>query len=320
MLDGVAIKSMMKGLATFLPGFPWTKRREGGGANSARYCYAVWLRHSVIAAQKGLISQPPIVAEFGPGDSIGVGLAALLSGSRSYLAFDIVPFTAIKKNLEVFGELVQLFRQRAPIPDDQEFPALYPRLDHYGFPSMLFPKDHLEEALNETRVETIGRIIMDENAKEDQRLIRYVAPWNSSTSEEANTVDMIFSQAVMEHVDNLDEVYGIMHRWLRPGGIISHEIDFKCHGTATHWNGHWMYSDFAWRIIRGRRPYFLNRQLCSSHLGIIEKTGFDVVHLSRQKREQVFSDEDFCSSLSILGRDDLVTASAHIIAQKNNPS
>ncbi|RJP62040.1 MAG: hypothetical protein C4541_00460 [Candidatus Auribacter fodinae] len=57
---------------------------------------------------------------------------------------------------------------------------------------------------------------------------------------------MIFSQAVLEHIDNLPEAYESMRLWLKPDGFMSHQIDFKCHGTAEEWNRHWAYSQSEW--------------------------------------------------------------------------
>ena len=300
-----------------IPGCQWFKRREGGGAKSARYCYAVWLRHLILARLCGFRMHPDVVSELGPGDSIGAGLAAILSGTRVYMAFDMVPFTTLTGNLKLFDELVDLYRQQASIPGDDEFPDLYPRLEHYDFPAELFPGDHLERALEERRIREIREILATGKCRAKGLAdIRYVAPWNSAGQVEAGTVDMIFSQAVMEHVDEPDNAYKAMFRWLKAGGIISHEIDFKCHGTATHWNGHWTYSDPVWRIVRGRRAYFLNRQACSSHLDIIRRTGFEVVHVSRQERVSAITREDLCKSLGRVTDDDLVTASAHVIAKK----
>jgi len=55
---------------------------------------------------------------------------------------------------------------------------------------------------------------------------------------------------------------------------MAHQVDFKCHGTASEWNGHWMYSDFLWSLIRGRRVFLLNRSYLSMHVDYINKLGF----------------------------------------------
>src|SRR5688572_13465051 len=68
-----------------------------------------------------------------------------------------------------------------------------------------------------------------------------------------------------------------MATWLRPGGWMSNEIDFRCHKLTRDWNGHWACDDFTWKILRGRKPYLLNRQPCSAHVHLIEKYGCRVV-------------------------------------------
>ncbi len=86
------VKQLLYGVATFVPGFKKLRIRGTGGTISARYCYSVWMRHLVIAKENGLNTSPRIVAELGPGDSLGIGLAALIGGCDRYFAFDIVRF------------------------------------------------------------------------------------------------------------------------------------------------------------------------------------------------------------------------------------
>src|SRR5687767_9884078 len=82
------IRALLKGAATYLPIVRQYACRGSGGTTSARYCYSVWLRHLVKAHESGLNSNPGNVAELGPGDSLGVGIAALLSGADHYYALD----------------------------------------------------------------------------------------------------------------------------------------------------------------------------------------------------------------------------------------
>ena len=79
-----------------------------GGTVSAQYCYSVYLRHLVIADQHGLANDPRTVVELGPGDSIGIGLMALLTGAEQYYAVDQVRHASSATNLLVFDELAKL--------------------------------------------------------------------------------------------------------------------------------------------------------------------------------------------------------------------
>ena len=68
---------------------------------SSRYCYSVWLRHLVMAYENKLTQGlPGIVAELGPGRSLGTLLAALISGAHTCYAFDVVQYFDRKRNLK----------------------------------------------------------------------------------------------------------------------------------------------------------------------------------------------------------------------------
>ncbi len=58
---------------------------------------------------------------------------------------------------------------------------------------------------------------------------------------------------------------------------MSHQIDLSSMGTADPWNAHWAYSDLTWRLIRGKRAYFLNRQPHSCYVQKARENGFSVV-------------------------------------------
>ena len=54
--------------------------------------------HLVMAHRSGLSTQPEVVAELGPGDSLGIGMAALLTGAEVYYAFDVVEYASNQRN------------------------------------------------------------------------------------------------------------------------------------------------------------------------------------------------------------------------------
>jgi methyltransferase family protein len=300
------------GVATFIPGVPKSRGKGTGGTDTARYCYSVWLRHLSKCRDQGLWDFPQVVAELGPGDSLGLGFAALLSGADQYYAFDVVEYANNEKNLEIFDELLDLFQQRADIPDDVEFPSVHPSLESYDFPADVLSEDHLNRALSKQRIERLRSSVV--NAEVPNSVIKYIVPWAGPNTLNRESVDMIFSQAVLEHVDQLEATYQAMRAWLRPTGFMSHEIDFKSHGTADEWNGHWTYSDLRWKLMRGRRPYLINRQPYSVHLGLLKKTGFNVI-LDCPKRSDSNTDKkDLAPRFQDLSNDDLAISVAFIVA------
>ena len=142
--------------------------------------------------------------------------------------------------------------------------------------------------------------------------VSYRAPWSSLGEIAAGSLDLVFSQAVLEHVNALEETYQAMFTWLKPGGYASHVIDFSVHYLSPFWNGHWAYSEWAWQLVRGRREFLLNREPLSTHLTYADKAGFEVLSLTRDfdssglnasalaKRFQIFDSEDLRTRGAIL--------------------
>ncbi len=305
-------KALLSGLATYLPGY--RIMRKTGGTDSARYCYAVWLRHLVLVNASGRMRPgvPRIVAELGPGDSIGIGVAALLCGAEKYYAFDVVKYSDLSRTREILGELARMFANREPIPGEKEFPALNPGLDSYEFPHDLLCDDSMRAALSPQRVAAIESAI--EHAGDAPSMIQYQAPWNDPAVVPPGSVDMIYSQAVLEHVNDLEGAYAAMRRWLKPGGVMSHQIDYKCHRKADTWNGHWTYSDIAWRVVIGRRSYLLNRAPHSRHLSLLRECGFDIVSSRTIRSGSVLRKSQLAPRFRDLAEDDLSTSGAYIVA------
>ena len=118
------LRPILRGLKTY---FVREADRPGtGGTNSARYCYAVWLRHRILARNAGAPARARVVAELGPGDSLGIGLCALLSGAERYVGLDVVRHARQAVNAQVFEDLLGLFARKADVPSQEEFPAVRP--------------------------------------------------------------------------------------------------------------------------------------------------------------------------------------------------
>jgi hypothetical protein len=178
------------------------------------------LRHLVLARTNGFAEPIKAMAELGPGDSLGVGLAAMLTGVDRYFALDCKPFASSDQNIQILGELLQLFTSRADIPGDEEFPHVYPKLSGYKFPAWL-PELQVAQPFDEPRGAAIWRGIESGCsgvlALESPISMKYVAPWNNSCEILSGSVDMVKSQAVMEHVDDVASTYKLSSMWLRPG-------------------------------------------------------------------------------------------------------
>jgi hypothetical protein len=314
-------KRVARGMLTYVPVIERRIVKRTRGTDSARYCYSVWLRHLVMARAAGLSDEPRTVAELGPGDSLGIGLCALLTGASTYVGLDLVNYASAARNGAVLDELVDLFRRRAAIPDASEFPEVKPYLSSYEFPSQILTEERLASGLSPSRVALVRGALEHMNdaapaASSGGVRIVYRAPWNDPAVIERGSVDMVYSQAVLEHVDDLEATYRALAAWIRPGGFASHQIGFVSHGLTPEWNGHWTISDSVWKAIRGRRPYLLNREPASTHLRLVRESGLEIVAKARVQLPSDVPRERLARRFRDMSDEDLTTKAIFVQAVK----
>lgn len=308
------LKAIAEGWLSYIPGSTRLFRKGTRGTDSARYCYSVWLRHLVKIHAYRRVPLDGVVVELGPGDSLGTGLASLLSGASKYFAIDVVRHSNVEHNLRVFEELIRLFETRAPIPSDAEFQGIKPQLDDLRFPRDILRDDWMAHCLNPRRLKAISDALAE--VAEGESPVNCVDPLKARTLIGSDRIDLLFSQAVLEHADNLSNVYEACFAWLKRDGVMSHQIDFKSHGLSPHWNGHWVYPEPVWRLIRGKRPYLLNREPCSTHFRMLSQTGFEVIAEERSVAPTRLARSQLASRYRGLSDDDLTTAGVFLVAQK----
>lgn len=319
----ISTKRLLFNAATFIPGVAALppvqrvfKRHSLGthGTDQARYCYSVWLRHLVSAAANGLDTNPRVVAELGPGDSIGMGIAAVLTGAERYMAFDVVAHANTPRNLEIFDGLVELFRAQSAIPDASEYPRVGPTLPDYRWPTEILSPERMRAALDPQRLAAVRESITRTDSRTS--MIQYRAPWSTEGAVERETLDLVFSQAVLEHVDGLADVYRAMYDWLKPGAYMSHQIDFKCHGSAREWDGHWAYSPIMWKLVRGKDVWLINREPYTTHRTLMKQNGFRIVGEQLVKARSTVTRAQLAPQFRTIPESDLDTTDAFVQAVK----
>jgi SAM-dependent methyltransferase len=270
----------LEGLLSFIPGLKNIGLRGTVMSSHelpAKYYYSVWLRHIVTAYENKLNTKIDAVAELGPGDALGLGIMALLTGANQYYAFDVVHYAKNEHNIRIFYELIKLLKNKERIPDNMEFPHVEPLLTSYDFPSHILKDEDLVRSLSPERLHLIEAALKEQIEPDNSIKIEYIVPWNSYKHIRNASLDLIISQAVLEHIDDLNACYTLMAQWLKPHGFISNAIDFRSHGLTETWDGYRQYSGLAWKVIRGRRPFLLNREPYSTHVHLAKKSGFEII-------------------------------------------
>ncbi len=290
--------------------------RGTGGSTSARYCYTVWFRHLAALAESGVELQLDSVAELGPGDSLGVGLSALLSGAGQVTCLDVIEHDDPARDSRVLDELAALFEARAPVPGNDEFPGVLPAVPAAPFPSELIARVRRSAERAAPSLDTVREAI----GRRGDRPLRYVCPWDSR-SVPAASVDLVFSQAVLQDIahdpggDVLDATFAAMAGWLKPGAVMSHQIDLGA-PIGTVWNDHWTFGDAAWRLTRGRRPYYFNRVPLSEYLSLCARHGFDVLRVVGRTESRRRGREAVAPRFHALPDGDFNTSSVQLVARR----
>lgn len=317
MINVVSPVALAKGILSTLPGLEHLgSTRKTGGTDSARYCYAVWLRHlTKLAHHEVTVGDLLDVAEFGPGDSLGCGLAALMTGAQHYHAIDLVPYANQSQHLPLLEQIAELLTAQSAIPDDQELPGVHPRLANYAYPENIL-LDTTQEMVEERKTSAAEALAGNAFVNADSAIISYRAPWMDSQVIGPGSLDLVWSQAAMEHVDALHHAYERMFAWLKLGGYTSHQIDLGSHAITSQWNGHWTVPEPLWRVVRGKRPYLINRAPYSVHRQLMEDVGFEILEEQRVETPSEIGREDLAEPFSSLTDRDLVTSSAYFLARK----
>lgn len=315
----LALRLLAGGLKSYLPS---RRARYAGavGETSGEYCYAVWMRHLVRIAEVVPGFRCASVVEIGPGDSLGLGCAALLTGADRYAGLDVVAHANGERDRRVLDDLAPLVAARTPVPDEARFPELHPRLSAYEFPSRLFePAGALRVRADAERLASIRTALQTRDGASADSPLRYIAPWTSA-SVETGSADLVLSQAVLQDVEETDRrrdlsaLFSAMSRWLRPGGVMSHQINFAFEGWDD-WNHHWRFSDAVWSVVRGRRPFFENRLPLSAYRRLFEAHGCEVMAVNGV-REPGAGRDAVAARFRALPDEDFVTSGAHIVAVK----
>jgi len=177
--------------------------------------------------------------EYGPGDVPGVALLMYAHGAKNVLCVDRFPLISFsEKNVKVMRLLL------ARLDADKRVRA----------------ESCFNERGNPGSGLAMGKI---------DYLIK-----SSGLSGLDNQVDLIFSRAVLEHVNDLSATFCDMYNALRPSGVTVHQIDLKSHGLhRCNRLDFLIWPPLLWDLMYSCKGV-PNRWRANRYKEIIKKTGF----------------------------------------------
>ncbi len=136
------------------------------------------------------------VVELGPGDTIGIALLFLAHGAAQVICCDRFKLiTNIKKNTAIARNIMQR------LPDEQ--------------------KQELRKCIS---FNNSGHVEWDASR------LKYLFRTDHVRQIEKSSVDIIVSNAVLEHVHNLESLFATMSYVMKPDGFMVHAADLGSHG------------------------------------------------------------------------------------------
>ena len=308
------VRGVYKSVFMKLPFFRKILRKQNVAGSSSEYCYNIWMQNLKFWSKINS-TVPEVVVEIGPGNSLGVGLAALLSGSQKYYGLEKTQFWNNETNVRIFDELVEFFKSKK-----ETLTINYSNSDNtneksYDFPEEILSQDHMNACLSDERLNEIRKELLTPEAP-NNKYIHSIIPWESQDVIEKNSVDYIFSHTVLQHLDDLAFGYETMKLWLKPKGCLSHTIDLTCLNRVKTWNGHWTMSKTEWKIITGGIS-LINREPLSTHLSLLKSNDFNIIYKRLTTKENTLKTEDLSEDYKHLNEEDLTTSGLFYFAQLN---
>lgn len=168
-----------------------------------------------------------IILEIGPGNFLATGLLYLALGAKKVYLLD---------------RFKHIFWDKKDITFHK---AVFAELAKRNYP--------YREAVNEAVTITTKSIELNPD------LIEYRLGDAAELPFENESIDFIFSNAVMEHIHNPEDAVKEFARVTKAGGLNSHEIDLRDHFFKSTPLRLLKYSDTLWNLMAWNRPGYTNR-------------------------------------------------------------
>lgn len=267
MVDHKLAISVIKGILTYIPGIGlYIEKKKGKSRHSgskAKFAYSLWFSMLVLINEKKIGVNYSKIGEVGNGGSLGVAFCALLSGAKEYCSLEIRTYIDFNEQKKLLHDVYQLLKEKTPIT---RYANLNISIENANLPDNLIKTTPIEQE------KIYNELLLDLNKQLiNSKYIKLITDWEHH---ESLNLSFIFSRAVMEHTNNPAQVYSAIANHLKSGEYILHDIEFHSHGLTKTLTGHYEIPEVLWKIITGKRQFFLNRFKLNDHNTAVQDAGF----------------------------------------------
>jgi len=176
------------------------------------------------------------ILEIGYGNSLAIGLLFLAYGAKKVFLVDRFKHLFLDKENAVFHKKI-----------------LNRIVEEEGTP-------FAQEAVKAVDIKNNGIIEFDKNKIE----IIYANAANLPI--EDDLIDLIISNAVLEHIHDIKKAVEEMSRVIKRGGICIHQVDLRDHFFKSQLLRLLQYPDWVWNLMTSNRPDYTNRLRISDYI------------------------------------------------------
>ena len=249
-----------------------------GHMDRSAYAIGVFTKHqNLLGGSEAFAGK--VCLELGPGDTVASAILAHATGAKAIYLVDAGNFA--DPSSETYERLIDdLAAEGYRVSDLRGFSGLQDLLDRTG-------ARYLTEGLASLR------------------------------SIPAGSVDMIWSQAVLEHIrdSEVSAVLSEMRRILSDTGMMSHRIDYKDH-LGGSLNNLRLPSRLWEAEIMARSGFYTNRIRNSEYLRLLAAAGFELTHLEVNRWDEIpVPRRKIAKEFRSLSDDDLLTSGVNVVAR-----
>ena len=234
--------------------------------------------------QYGMTFKDKQIVELGPGNSIALALNCLCNGAQKYQMVDKYP---------------RIFK------NDKQKESILEQIAYFENKYSHNLNDFVNKITLKFNQEKLTYV---KNSVEDLRTIS------------SDSIDLILSISVFEHVKDVETSFQEMNRILKMDGVMYHKIDLRDHYNFDNPFKFLKYSDFLWNNFLTKEGFsYTNRLRVDDFEDVLAKHGFEIVELDKVIFEGVLPDK-----CRLNGRfrnkddDDLQVIGMTILAKKVN--
>lgn len=232
----------------------------------------------------GITLRDKQIVELGPGNSIALALNCLCNGAQKYQMVDKYP---------------RIFK------NDKQTESILKQIAYFENKYGCNLNDFVNKITLEFNQEKLSYV---KNSVEDLKTIS------------SDSIDLILSISVFEHVKDVETSFQKMNRILKMDGVMYHKIDLRDHYNFDEPFKFLKYSDFLWNNFLTKEGFsYTNRLRVDDFKNILAKHGFEIIELENDIFEGDLPNKGQLNErFSNKDNDDLKVIGMTILAKKVN--